>query len=259
MLKAAIEHLRATDQVLAQLTPAWSLCPGREHASSLATLGLTLLDPVRDGLVAETFAEGLASIAQAIARSFPGNLFWDLDYLAASLLGRGRAAEAIATPADLETIRERARSIVLLQNLFSHHSGIQFRYAHDFLYGFDWAKWVSREPAARASIGPFDLSFLGGMHQRGTELLELISHDDDKYPYLPEGQDRNPFAFSRDPKTEETLHRDLAEQKLIPLPAWDLAARPVWNRPYAELRDQRAHALGLSARGEQCDDEANLR
>jgi hypothetical protein len=116
------------------------------------------------------------------------------------------------------------------------------------LYGFDWAKWVAREPQARSIVGPFDAEFLRGMHQRGSELLELIAQDSEKYPTLSPGRDRNPFRFARDPGAEETLHRDLAQQNLLPLKAWSLSGDPVWDRPYAELRSQRASDLGLAAR-----------
>lgn len=230
-----LELLRDTDRILEQKVSCASLCPGRTRATPLATLGRDLIGADVELGVTHAFAQGLSAIALAVLRNFPGNLFWDLDYLAASLL-RCAAAEAI---------RERAERVVALQDLFSHRSGIQFRYAHDFLYGFDWAKWVQREPAARSAVKPFDEAFLCGMHQRGSELLELIAQNSESYPLLARGRDRNPFGFSREPADEERLHRTLASERLVPLEAWSRTTEPDWARPYADLRKERAQALGL--------------
>jgi hypothetical protein len=244
MLEAAIGVLAATDQELEQKVSLWSLCPGRPRATPLASLGEQLLEDSLEADVVAAFCEGLSGIARGIARNFPGNLFWDLDYLARSLLEAARTGTG-DSPSGGARLRERVRDIAALQDLFSHASTIQFRYAHDFLYGFDWAKWVARAPETRAHVAPFDAQFLHRIQQRGRELYALIAQDDRRYPQLPAGRDRNPFGFCRDPEPEERLHRDLAAQNLLPLAAWDVSARPDWSRPYAELRERRAHALGL--------------
>ncbi|HMJ13442.1 MAG TPA: ferrochelatase [Polyangiaceae bacterium] len=242
----ALEHLRATDRALRRGSQLASLCPGRAEATPLATLGQELLAADEHPQIARAFAWGLCGIAQAIKRNFPGNLFWDLDFLAARLLEVDAAAPAAER---VESMEQLTQSIISLQNLFSHASRIQFRYAHDFLYGFDWVKWVARDPATRAHAGPFAHEFLRGMQERGAEILSLIAQDDDKYPHISPNSDRNPFRFVRDPRAEELLHRDLAERDLLPLAAWSARAEPVWNRPYAELRNERALSLGLSERG----------
>ncbi len=247
MAAAEIERLRETDQRLAQDSPLWSLCPGRERATPLAVLGETLLAPTGDAGVAGAFADGLSAVALAVQRSFPGNLFWDFDYLATTLLDARRLTSVSSAGTHAAAIGEVCSGIVALQDLFSHRSNIQFRYAHDFLYGFDWAKWVSRDPGARASVRAFEPAFLRGMYQRGSEILDLIAQNDDKYPDLPHGRDRNPFRFARDPEAERVLHCDLADRGFIPVSAWSTSAAPDWNRPYAEYRKQRAHALGLDA------------
>ncbi len=240
--QSALEQLRAADVSLEARVTLASLCPGRARATPLASLGEQLLPRDTPAEVAAAFARSLSGIGQAIQRNFPGNLFWDLDFLAAGLMG----IDAGAAPAERAQSMERtASAIVSLHNLFSHASRIQFRYAHDFLYGFDWAKWVAREPATRAQVEPFGLEFVHAMQQRGAEILALIARDDDKYPNINRGSDRNPFQFARDPRAEDLLYRDLAARGLLPLAAWSTDAQPVWDRPYAELRNERARALDL--------------
>ncbi|MCA9707587.1 MAG: aldo/keto reductase [Myxococcales bacterium] len=143
-------------------------------------------------------------------------------------------------------LRRQCEQIAALQDLFGQGTAIRFRYVHDFVYGFDWAKWVARDPAARASVGPFEPPFLAFMLERGHQLLQLIADGRDrKYPPLPDDRPRNPFGFSREPEAEIALHQSLAADGLLPVEAWRVDAQPRWDRPYAELRRQRALALGL--------------
>lgn len=223
-MKATLGHLR-------------SLAPGREEATPLPELGEQLLAGV-DAEIADAFSISLAAIARAQIDSFPTNLFWDLDYPAARLLAAARA------PDPLEALERAAARIVELDRIFGVRSKIQFRYAHDFIYGFDWARWVPAEEG-RAEVGPFDEPFLAYMTRRGGEILDLIAKNDAKYPELPRGVARNPFGFSREPEDEARLHHDLAERGLIPVEAWRIDAEPTWNRSFARLREERAHALGL--------------
>lgn len=214
-------------------TPRWrSLSPGRVHARALHELPLEAGD--HDVVV----ARGLCAIADAIARGFPRNLFCDLELVASSLSATGRR--------EGEAGVERAVArIVELHDVFGCASSIHFRYVHDFLYGFDWARWVRRDPEGRAGVGPFDADFLDHSRRRGGELLELIARDDPKYGRVAEGADRNPFPFARDPASEETLLRDLAERGWIPVEAWREDAAPRWDRDYAGEREERARVLGL--------------
>lgn len=235
MLETAILRLRAADETQKARSPLLSLCPDRQLATPLAVLGQTLLSRDVAAERAAAFAEGLARIAEAIGRNFPGNIFWDLDFVAATL-------SCLAEPRAMTTL---ADAIVELNDLFGSQTPIRFRYAHDFIYGFDWAKWVTRDPKNRKDVGPFTLEFLQSMRDRGSELLDLIAHDDPKYPKLPPGQDRNPFRFAREPAAEQLLHEDLARRGLLPVETWRVDAAPVWTRPFAELRDERARALGL--------------
>ncbi|MEM1417603.1 MAG: ferrochelatase, partial [Myxococcota bacterium] len=117
---------------------------------------------------------------------------------------------------------------------------------HDFLYAFDWSKWVREAPEERAAIGPFDRPFLERMVTRGRELVALIEARDLKYGPIPAGVDRNPFSFSRTPVDEARLWKDLAAVDGLPAKAWDPDAIPEWERDFYALREARARALGLA-------------
>jgi len=221
--------------------PWRSLDPQRGHARPLVEVGHALLGP-DPGPGADALIDGLATIADAMEQAFPHNIFGDLDFLAASLWhDAGGSPEGPAS-----YLRRECGRVAALQTLFGRETAIRFRYVHDFVYGFDWAKWVARDPEARVEHGPFSPEFLASMEHRGHELLELIADGRDrKYPPLPDGRPRNPFGFSREPEAEIRLHRALAREGLLPVETWRLDAQPVWDRPFAQLRRQRAVALGL--------------
>lgn len=242
----ALGTLAAADAVLG--APWRSLAPDRTHARTLVALGRALLEPEAAAVTSDpeaclAFAEGLAAIALAMRDAFPLNLYGDLDHLAACLW-RGAAAAPAGAVAFL---RQQCARVVELQHLFGCTTSIRFRYVHDFLYGFDWAKWVAREPATRACVGPFSPAFLAAMHARGHELLGVIAGGHDRrYPPLPDARARNAFGFSREPADELVLHRHLAREGLLPVEAWRLDASPRWDRPFQALRREHAARLGLS-------------
>lgn len=151
----------------------------------------------------------------AICTHFPGNLFWDFKFPAHAV---HRAASLSADP--IRYIGTWSEKIAALHAQFGGSTKIRFRYAHDFLYGFDWAKWVRKNPSERHGIKPFDIEFIDAMAERGHELFALIDSNDDKYHQLETEHFRNPFPFSREPAEEIRLHRELAELDLIPIPAW---------------------------------------
>lgn len=217
-----------------------SLAPGREQSRGLLELCTALADPRDPPTLLLALAEGLAAIATAQQASFPDNLCCDFDALTAHLL---RSARAALDPRAL--LAARCGQISRLQRLYGRDTAIRFRYVHDFVYGFDWAKWVARDPDLRAGVGPFDPPFLDHLERRAHALLDLIADDDAVYHALPDEHPRNPFPFSREPAHELALHRDLAARSLVPVAAWDPDATPVWRRPFAALRAERAAALGL--------------
>ncbi len=217
-----------------------SLAPGRELGRELLPVCALVAKPGDDELVLTELARGLAEVALAEVASFPDNLCCDFESMAANLLRRARAAR---DPVGL--LRARLGQIARLQRLYGQDTAIRFRYVHDFVYGYDWAKWVGRDPDLRAGVGPYDAAFLDHLEMRAHELLGLIAIDDPVYPGLPDEQARNPFPFSREPEGELRLHRALAARGLIPIAAWDPDALPVWSRPFAALRAELATQLGL--------------
>lgn len=213
-----------------------TLASDRDRATSLTELFDR--EPFdRDELRAD-FGLALERIARAMHHAFPENVFWDLDALAHRLARYGREEGAPVMTA-------QSALVAAMQHLFGRETPIAFQYTHDFVYGFDWAKWVCREPSERADVGPFDARFLDTMWRRGHELLVLIANDDAEYPKLRGQRARNPFGFARDPEHERRIYQDLAARDLLPVRAWEVAPRGQWDRPFRELREERAKALGL--------------
>jgi hypothetical protein len=212
---------------------AWaSLAPDRDRARTAAELAR--------GFAAHPEAAALGAaieqVSDALRENFPDNVFGDLDALAGSLARR----------ADARAIEASAARIARLQRLYGASSSIRFRYAHDFLYGYDWARWWQRDPEARAEVGPFDDAFLGYLEERGRELLALIAADDAKYPTLRHARSRNPFPFRREPADERLLLEALAREGGVPVAAWERSPRLDAARPFSALREARARALGLA-------------
>ena len=206
-----------------------SLAPSGGPATPLDRL-LRRLEP---GALAPPLAHALEGISQAIDRHFPGNLFADLDFLGAELLERGRRCGP-------DALNRNAGEIADLHALFGLHSPIRFRYVHDFLYGFDWARWVGRAPRQRGHTRPFDPEFIAHLRQRGRQLAARIRRGDQTYPRLGPGQTRNPFPFSREPSLEASLHRALARDGLLPVEAWDAAGACRWDLDSTRRRTERA-------------------
>lgn len=223
----AVDGLAAEDEACAAFSGWGSLEPDRERAHLPSEL--VQAHPTRTEL-----PPALALIGQAIRQSYPENLFADLDALTASLAAR-----------EGDALTQAAQRIADLHRLYGRATSIRFRYVHDFVYGFDWARWVAREPITRASVGPFDDRFLDYLELRGRELLALIAENDAKYPVLADRVARSPFPFSREPDAERVIHRSLARKGLIPVAAWSATAHPVWDRPFVELREAEARELGL--------------
>lgn len=229
--------LSAVDAELQSAARLLTLDPGRTRASLPSELVAAALREDDPPALREAVVRGTTALVRAMLHAFPRNLLWDLDLLVATIAARGRAGEdALA----------QLRRIAELQHLFGEHGPIRFRYVHDFVYGFDWARWVSKAPAERASVGPYDPPFVERMHRRARELTDAIAVGDDAtYPPLPQGRIRNPFGFSRSPEHELALHRALAAAGAIPVEAWRIDAKPRWDGDFAARRRAQAVAMGL--------------
>ncbi len=238
----SVDRLRRLDRALLDGDGSFrTLAPDRDRAHLPSELLDVALSPDDDGSLVEVAAEGIEAVFSAMMRAFPGNLLWDLDHLVVSVLRNARSS-----PTPTQTASTAFSRIATLQDLFGGHTTIRFRYVHDFVYGFDWAKWVGRAPQTRAGIGPFDSIFIEAMLTRGDELLQAIEEGDDaRYPPLPPDRPRNAFGFSREPDAELALMRHLAGADLLPVRAWEADARPRWDRPYARLRNEAARQLAL--------------
>lgn len=213
-----------------------SLAPGRGRATPLSQLVHQLLEEIHpQSDMGRAFQQGISRIGLAMLEHFPDNIFWDLDYLAQSLLHRPDA-RAIGATAD---------TVVRLMEGFGRHGPICFRYVHDFIYGYDWARWVKKAPQQRGHELPFGPGFLIYIEERMHQLRELICAGDQKYgPLGPHEQWRNPFGFSREPADEQRLLERLAAERAIPVPAWDPHGAPDWRRPYAQIRHDVAVQIG---------------
>jgi hypothetical protein len=215
---------------------ALTLDPSRSTATPLTHV----VSELTDSHQSSHLAAAAAKVAEAQLQSFPENLFWDFDFYLASI--HRNASEAPDYVSYLERV---ARITVGLMRVYGQQSVIRFRYAHDFMYGFDWARWVRRHPGTRERLEPFGLDFLRQTESRGRDILALIEADDDWYPRLADGVPRNPFPFSREPEGELPLYRLLAERGCVPVEAWRFDARPDSSRDFDALREDAATSLGL--------------
>lgn len=217
-----------------------SLRPGGGRATRLIDLVPALCE--RSALPSdqrEVFTAVASQVAYAQVEAFPNNLFWDFDSILASVL-----SDAMNQRDSAEALRGAGDSLAELMAMFGVHTPIRFRYVHDFMYGFDWAAWVRRDPS-RKSTGPFHVDYVQRTLGRGRELLALIEANDAEYPQVPPDTFRNPFEFRRTAEDELRLFQDLAERDLIPVRGWLVDDTPRWDQPFGALRTERAEALGI--------------
>lgn len=236
-MSAGLEEL---ERLALRMGARASLDASRARALTPHELAARLLEGEPEDARARAFVDGLVDVVRVLVEDFPDNIFWDLDYLVCRLWNAGDAA-------DVERLAARVRGLI---RGFGNKSVLRFRYAHDFLFGFDWARWVAREPEARAHIGPLDPPFLDYLESRCRQLLELIAENDAKYGPLEGPGFRNPFSFPREPSEEARLHRFLAREELIPVKAWRLDGERRWELPFTDLRVEAAQRLGIAREAE---------
>ncbi|MEH2010465.1 hypothetical protein [Nostoc sp.] len=230
------------DEIFAQQSVRMlSLNPQKRLITSFAELGNFIIEQNTDIEFITTLEETLESIVYTQLQNFPENIFWDFDFLVSSMLRQAVVADEGA----VAFLKVFGKKMVLLIEMFGNKTQMRFRYVHDFMYGFDWARWVQKEPQNRAHIEPFSLVFLDYLLVKGKELLQRISHGQIISYKLCETGYRNPFTFSREPEDEYRLLTYLAEEQLIPVAVWNWNASPVWNKPFQEMRQQLALKLNI--------------
>ncbi|MEH2455736.1 hypothetical protein [Nostoc sp.] len=230
------------DEIFAQQSVNMlSLNPQKRLVTNFAELGNFITEQNTDIEFLATLQETLESIVRTQLRNFPENIFWDFDFLVSSMLRQALVADEGA----IAFLKVFGKKMVLLIEMFGNKTQMRFRYVHDFMYGFDWARWVQKEPQNRAHIEPFSLVFLDYLLVKGKELLQRINHGQIISYKLCETGYRNPFTFSREPEDEYRLLTYLAEEQLIPVAVWNWNASPVWNKPFQEMRQQLALKLNI--------------
>jgi hypothetical protein len=204
---------------------------------------------------------GLVEVDRALREHFPDNVYGDLDAMVHDFV---TAVLEFDPPRAAAALTRRFEAVAELFARYGEQGPIRFRYAHDLLYGFDWAKWRWRAVHGECGVGevrgpvfgdpgPWSLPFLKRMRCRACELEGLIAAGDATYPPLlavtphAELEHRNPFRFARDREAETRLYRELARRDLLPVAAWSAARdrRDAWARTYAALREETARDLGL--------------
>jgi hypothetical protein len=230
------------DEILAQRSVnLLSLNPQKKITTSFAELGNLIVEQNIDRQILMTVQETLKYIVNTQLQNFPENIFWDFDFIVSSMLRQALAADKGA----IRFLKAFGEKMVCLTEMFGINTEIRFRYVHDFIYGFEWARWVQKDPVNRANIEPFSLVFFDYLLAKGKELLQRISNGQFVSYKLCDTGYRNPFTFSREPKDEYRLLTYLAEEELIPVAVWDWNASPVWNKPFQEMRQQLALKLNI--------------
>ncbi len=181
----------------------------------------------------EALATSFLALIEATLEHFPENIFWDFDGIFAALY----------MTKNLEKLENLSTTLTELFAGYGANSVVRFAYTHDFIFGFDWARWVAKAPEERRNIGPFDPAFLAYLEQRMGELKSLIAGNDAKYGSLANGKIRNPYGFNRSPPEEAALLEKLAREKGIPVAAWELFPRISWQKDYEKKREAAYRAL----------------
>ncbi|NDJ23357.1 hypothetical protein GS682_17295 [Nostoc sp. B(2019)] len=239
---ASTNPFQFIDEILAQQSVnLLSLNPQKTVITSFAELGYLTAEKSTNTQILTIFRDTLEDIVHAQLQSFPENIFWDFDFMVSSMLRQTLVADEGA----VIFLKSFGKKMVSLTDMFGIKTEIRFRYVHDFMYGFEWARWVQKDPQTRVHIEPFSLVFLDYLLAKGEELLQRISHGQVKCYKLCDTGYRNPFTFSREPEDEYRLLTYLAQEQLIPVATWNWNAHPVWNKPFQEMRQQLALKLNI--------------
>jgi hypothetical protein len=235
-------HFQCLDQILkAQSINPLTLNPHKTLITSFVELEKLITAITTDPEFILALRDTLELIIYAQVRNFPENIFWDFDFLVSSMVRQALVADAGA----ISFLECFGKKMILLIELFGIKQEIRFRYVHDFMYGFDWARWVQKEPENRANSDPFSLVFLDYLLMKGEKLIKHINCGQVTSYKLGHTGYRNPFDFSREPEDESLLFNYLAREKLIPVEAWKWDTSPMWNQPFQEMRQELALKLNI--------------
>ena len=204
-----LEKITSLDKEIKKGTFFYSLSPFKVRPTLPSELAKASLNKIAKK-ERKDFLENLSALYISQFENFPLNIFWDLDHLISHLVSLKNSEERFDFSIKIQFLNE----IYGIKNL-------NFSYTHDFIYGFDWQRWVQKDYKNRKNSKPFGDVFLDYLIKRSEELRNLIEQNDKKYPKLKKDEARNPFNFSRDPENEIKLHLQLAEKNLIPLKSWE--------------------------------------
>ncbi len=234
-------YFQVLDEIIAQqVVQPLSLNPNKSLITSFTELEGMVVQQSSDVYLIAILRDTLLLILDALLHNFPENIFWDFDFIVSSMLKQALLAED-----KVDLLENFGKKIVLLMDMFGRESEIRFRYVHDFMYGFEWARWVQKKPLLRGDSEPFCLDFLDDLLVFGKEILQSIKENDLKYPKISQERYRNPFGFSREPDSERRLFTYLAARECIPVPAWEWDTIGVWNKPFFVLREQASVNLNI--------------
>ncbi|MBC61545.1 MAG: hypothetical protein CMP11_03730 [Zetaproteobacteria bacterium] len=225
-----LNRLNETDQLLKKKTKKLlSLSPTKEKTSSLFSLGEQLLCTSKPFEQNKLVCQIMSEIIESQVENFPNNIFWDNDYLFSHL----------SQVKDPQVTKTTGKKIIQLNLIYGNKKEISYSYLHDFTYGFDWIRWIQKDPQKRQNIRPFDLLFLEQLEHRGKEITELVEVNDKKYPKLLKDTPRNTFSFCRDETSEIKVLRKLAAENNIPLKAWSTEkAQGNLDKNFDHIREQ---------------------
>jgi len=221
-----------------------TLCPGRETAINSEFLETKLKSLLQSEGDWRAFEDFLLGFILTLQENFPGNLFYDLDYFLWSIVRTSKEEEFVFQ----NELQKKKDLIQKIFTTFGIHSKIKFQYAHDFLYGYDWCKWVREKQLGEKDITPFGYPFLLYILGRGKDMLQLVESDSLEYPSLEANSKsfRNPFLFQRSPSQEALVMRSLASEGKLPVLGWDLDFTPAPEVDFLKIRFERAQDLGIS-------------
>jgi hypothetical protein len=177
------------------------------------------------------------SVTEQIIRSqfvyYPQNIFWDFDYL----------LFYIWSQKNKDVLFAMAKKILNVQLYYSSINSINFAYIHDFIYGYDWDRWVRKDIKNRYLVGLYDLKFLSYLEKRGLQIIDSIGSDE-RYPVLVKNQNRNVYNFHRHGAAEIKTLTSLAKEENIPIQGWRTDGGE-WDcaKNYMLLREKKANEL----------------